>query len=789
MTQIRNMFSIDPTNSSSQVKRAFRIVRQFAAYNLRTKLILAFLVVSLLSIGVVAFVADYTNRQVLLEKAGANVKAVANLQASALGNLLIRQVETLQTLSLNKLLQDAVEAISVSYTGDPRAEVEALDQQWRAAGDTVSLVQARLNNELASELRKFQDTFPNHVELLITDQYGALVAATDRPPDYDEWDEEWWQAAFNNGAGSIYISQPTINEDISDLGIIIAVPLYAHNTRSVVGVLRTVYRATALQDLLVSVEGTIGHTDLLLPEGQLFTPDTNTLVLSDPDTLAQLQASAAANYAEFTFEGEPNLVSQAPVTAITGESTIAALGWTLVVHQPRAEVLASVEAQTQSTVLLALVIAGVVAGAAVILARQLTSPITRLTNVARQVAGGNLAAQVQVESADEVGALAAAINAMTGQLREVIGALEEQVAERTQQLETVVAISQRLTGILDLSDLLRQVVIIIKETFDYYHAHIYLLDDKGETLVMAEGYGEAGQEMKRQGHSISLYASKSLVARAAREGRIITVENVREDPNWLPNTLLPDTHSEMAVPVMSGGKVVGVLDVQSQEIGGLTGQDEAVLQALANQIATAVRNAYLFTETQEKLYEAERLQRLYTSQAWEKLSATRTTTDYEFRQPTLIPLAETPTPEVMAALQQKRTVDLRLPISNSELGNGDGQPQAQNALATPLKLRNEIIGVLGIHHEDAQHRWTDDEITLIEAISEQMSLALENARLFEETQRNAWRDRVVSESTAKVWSTAEIEEVLKATVAQLGNTLRASEVTIRLGTEDELIQE
>jgi GAF domain-containing protein len=106
-----------------------------------------------------------------------------------------------------------------------------------------------------------------------------------------------------------------------------------------------------------------------------------------------------------------------------------------------------------------------------------------------------------------------------------------------------------------------------------------------------------------------------------------------------------------------------------------------------------------------------------------------------------------------------------------------------------LKLHNQIIGVLGLQDKNPNRRWTEDEIALIEAVSEQMSQTIENARLFEDTQRNAWRDQMVSESTAKVWSSSEIEEVMKAAVAQLGDRLGASEVVIRLGTEAELIGE
>jgi GAF domain-containing protein len=110
-------------------------------------------------------------------------------------------------------------------------------------------------------------------------------------------------------------------------------------------------------------------------------------------------------------------------------------------------------------------------------------------------------------------------------------------------------------------------------------------------------------------------------------------------------------------------------------------------------------------------------------------------------------------------------------------------------VATPLKLRDQIIGVLGVHDENPDRQWTEDELALIEAVSEQISMAIENARLFEHTQRDAWRNRIISETTAHVWASAEMEEVMKAAVAQLGDKLRASEVVIQLGTEANLVKE
>ncbi len=183
-------------------------------------------------------------------------------------------------------------------------------------------------------------------------------------------------------------------------------------------------------------------------------------------------------------------------------------------------------------------------------------------------------------------------------LRATINKLELQMTDRTKKMEVVIDISQRLSAILDLTTLMQEVVTITKESFDYYHVHIYLLDEKGDNLYVAEGYGQAGVELKRRGHKIPANAPKSLVARAFRERHIITVENVQADPTWLPNPVLPETRSEMAIPVVLSNEVVGVLNVQSKYVAGLSREDETTLQAIANQVAIAVHNTRLFAQMQ-----------------------------------------------------------------------------------------------------------------------------------------------------------------------------------------------
>jgi len=183
--------------------------------------------------------------------------------------------------------------------------------------------------------------------------------------------------------------------------------------------------------------------------------------------------------------------------------------------------------------------------------------------------------------------------------------LEQRVTDRTKALTTVADVSTAVSTILETNKLLQEVVDLSKERFGLYHAHIYLLNDAGDTLVLASGAGEPGRQMVAEGHSIPLDREQSLVARAAREKKGVTVNDVTQSPDFLSNPLLPDTHSEMAVPMMVGEQVIGVFDVQSEVVGRFTDTDITVQTTLASQIAAAVQNARSYT----KVREAEQLTR------------------------------------------------------------------------------------------------------------------------------------------------------------------------------------
>ncbi len=238
-------------------------------------------------------------------------------------------------------------------------------------------------------------------------------------------------------------------------------------------------------------------------------------------------------------------------------------------------------------------------GMAFVFRQTIVGSIRRLTATAENIAGGNLQAYATVESGDEIGRLALTFNIMTTRLRETIGSLQKQ----TQQLETVVETNQQLAGKLNVNELVESIVRRVQTEFHFYHAHIYLLDDTGQQLVLAHGTGLAGAQMKAQAYHLPLHTEKSLVARAARTGQTVLVNDVWQVPDWLPNPLLPQTRSEMAVPIMVNTRVVGVLDVQDNKISSFDEGDAKLMRSLANQVAVALTNATLFEQTRQRSIE------------------------------------------------------------------------------------------------------------------------------------------------------------------------------------------
>ncbi len=360
------------------------------------------------------------------------------------------------------------------------------------------------------------------------------------------------------------------------------------------------------------------------------------------------------------------------------------------------------------------------------------------------------------------------------ELRTLSESLEQKVATRTHRLGIIAAMTEHLNAILNLDELLNEVVNELKNNFNYYHAQIYLMDKEQEKLVMRAGTGAAGAEMKARGHNISMQAATNLVVRAARSGKPVHIDNVQESPDWLPNLLLPDTYAEIAVPIILDEKVVGVLDIQQDEISGFDEGDANLLRSLANQVSVAIRNARVFAEVEATLNELREAQQKYVEQAWQK-SRISDKVRHLYASPTF-DIAEDEQLQLVGETRKLALAQQRPVIVESEnYNNGE-------SLIAPINLRDKTIGVLRIRtKDDNQKTWDEEDVAMIEAIVDQVAQTAENLRLFEDTRGRASREQIIRQITEKMRTATNMEELIKTTANELGQQLNAGHVVLDLG--------
>jgi signal transduction histidine kinase len=231
--------------------------------------------------------------------------------------------------------------------------------------------------------------------------------------------------------------------------------------------------------------------------------------------------------------------------------------------------------------------------------------------VVRDEAVGELTVDSVAHSDEAAKIIAAVAQQLSGHIENL--RLTEQNETRAHELEIVAEVSATTATLLDPDRLLQTVVDVTKERFNLYHAHIYLADDTWQTLLLAAGAGEVGRKMVEEEHAIGMDAEKSLVARAARERKAAIVNDVHSDPGFLPNPLLPQTRSEMAVPMIVGDKVIGVFDVQAERVNNFSDEDANIYTTLASQVAVALQNARLYAEQAATVTQLRELDRLKTS--------------------------------------------------------------------------------------------------------------------------------------------------------------------------------
>ncbi|HZU86978.1 MAG TPA: GAF domain-containing protein, partial [Anaerolineaceae bacterium] len=419
-------------------------------------------------------------------------------------------------------------------------------------------------------------------------------------------------------------------------------------------------------------------------------------------------------------------------------------------------------------------IAGILGLFVALITRIVTDPILQLTATAEKISTGDLEAQTSIHSQDEIGTLANTFNLMTARLRSSISNLESRVQDRTkeladqnqfllyssQQLQTLADVARSIASVRNLDELLDQVTILISERFGFYHVGIFLTDDTGFAVLRAAN-SPGGKRMLARQHRLKV-GQVGMVGFVTDRGEPRIATDVGQDAVFFNNPDLPQTRSEMSLPLSVGTEIIGALDVQSTEANAFSGADISLFTTLADQIAIAIVNNRLYAETNRALEEARGLHRQYLRQEWSRTAAEQGTSSF---------------------LYTSRGVTQQQPVITSEIEQvlETGQTITHEGIVVPISLRGETIGVIQVQEQSGQNRtWSNDEIIAVQAVADQVGQALENARLFEQTVRRAERERQVLDITSKIRATNDAQQMIEIAVQELQKNLNISRAQILL---------
>ncbi len=361
------------------------------------------------------------------------------------------------------------------------------------------------------------------------------------------------------------------------------------------------------------------------------------------------------------------------------------------------------------------------------------------------------------------------VNERTAELEEV----NRFTSRRATQLQTITEISETILQLQDLNEIFPAITRLISERFGFYHVGIFLIDGAREFAILQAANSEGGQRMLARNHRLKL--GTGIVGYSAQTGEPRIALDVGSDAVYFDNPDLPETHSEVALPMKSRNETTGVLDVQSTEINAFSSDDLKVLTALANQVSIALENARLLTETRTALAQVQNVYDEFTRAEWSRTIAKAEQPGFRYNTGRIEMLeTEMQSPEVRSAAVSGEIVTSQT----------NGLEEKRATVAVPVKLRGEVIGVIQIESNDPSKTWQADEVSLVEAVAERAAFAMESTRLFQDARRRAAKEQAISAATARISGAISIENILHATAEELERVLGGSEVLIQFQSKE-----
>jgi GAF domain-containing protein len=816
---------------------------QFRNYSLRTKLVTGFLLLTTLPLIILGWQSTSTTRAILEQQAGTNILRDAKSASTDFQAFVDSQISTRQN-------QAKVTEI-LNYMGLPPSQ--------RPGSQEESLVYQYLDS------MSIQD--PNYIESYkLIDLSGIDILDTTRSNIGTSYAG---QDFFKSVTETLdpYVSGLIFSPQASDSSIYFAVPVRSEAELQIRGIYLVVYNASIIQELFDQrnraiqsgasayqgdskyffsfnqsinlaqpsateytylIDSTnyfiLGHSsrpDLLyktylgkddarvaklLEQGLMNPGNVDSFLVSEPEIvtpLSEMKTTVSFRAPSLEYNNEP-----AQMTAVRVPNS----NWIIITAQPVSSITSLVQSQTRVSVITGIIITALAALLVFVVSNLFTRPIIELTQVAENISAGDFRKRAKIHSNDEIGTLATTINNMASQLSGLIGTLEQRVADRTKALATTTEVSRRLSTLLIRKELVTEVVNQVKNAFGYYHTQIYFYDEAKENLVLTGGTGEAGEIMLAQGHTIQ--KGRGLVGRAAETNAPVLVANVSQSIGWLPNPLLPETKSEMVIPISIGEQVLGVLDVQHDITDGLKQEDVDSLQSIANQVAVALQNIRQYENTQKIAADMETVAKLGIStstiteiglllqemvdlskksfnlyhahiyllnQAGDTLELSAGAGEVG-RQMVVekrsIPLDSDHSLVARAARTQKGVVVNDVTTAPDFLSN-PLLPDTRSEMAVPMLAAGKVIGVLDVQSEVA-NRFTDVDISIQTTLASQIAVALQNARSFLQIQRQADRETAVNLITQKIQNATSVDAALQIAARELGHALGMKSTRVTL---------
>ena len=727
-------------------------------------LILPLILIPLISLGIGAFLSS---RNLMQDQAASQMVSAAQAQVQVLQEWTDTSEQRLQLGSQRTALREAASDLF---------RLPASSSTYRAAQNSA-------RTELEDlRVRQGQTLFSG--VLLARSSDGTVLASTN--PDWE-------------GQASPFLTTDTIDTLALATYPFYDDPLFAPD--NLVLISSAPLRASGAQEGDLLLIGVNSGTRLgsLLEEMQVFWEQRGiyrvergrTFVLLAPDVIINLPRYATEPEA-VSGQSHPVFTNAVDTPSGTVEYTnkedtlvLAAYEWIpdldlgIVTELPQSDIFADVNALAPFTIamivgasIFSIVVVGFVAN------RFLLRPLINLTELAQRLSRGDWSFRVPLDRDDEIGTLATSLNSMADELNSLYQSLEDRVEERTRQVRTASEVARDAVAIRDVESLLSETVNLITSRFGFYHAGVFLLDRERENAILRAASSEGGQRMIEKGYSLSV-GKVGIVGFTTGTGKPRIALDVGEDQVHFANPDLPETRSEMALPLSAGDQIIGALDVQSKDPNAFDDEDILVLQTMADQLAVAIENARLIGELTELSAKNRRVIDVFTSiseqtdydsllvKASESIRemfgfnrviiglvegneiVVRSASAAEGIQPTPtgipVPLERGPLGRAVATMKPVTAISEYIPGTSQTIHS------PSTTVSVPLISRGDAIGAIAVESADLDEIKPRD-IEFLELIANQVSVALESARLFEETQLSFEQiDTLYRRQTAESW--------------------------------------